>query len=244
MAERDTRDAVDGAGGLEAVRVDEHQFARREEAFTAEGPVKVGEPETTRKTLGESGEDAFFPAVHVRPNAIVAHQEEGIEVVHLFGGRTLCKMLLTPLDAHADVNGDGVLEHVSARGGGGARLTAAGERPGRVWVKMEKNEKEKASRDRAWWARVSAGASRRAEWCSRAPSAGGAWASAGTRAATRCRRRCRGGSRRVAWRRVARRVAPTARRSRRVSRVAVRETRTENRVRRTDANGPSRDSTR
>ena len=139
---------------LVLARFEHHKRAAKRRS-TAEGPVKAETPETTQKTLGESGEDAFFSdSSDFRPNAIVAHQEEGIEVVHLFGGRTLCKMLLTPLDAHADVNGDGVLEHVSARGGGGARLTAAGE--SFLDEKGEKNEKEKHG-DRACWARVSAG---------------------------------------------------------------------------------------
>lgn len=52
------------------------------------------------------------------PNALVVKQEEGIEVVHLFSGRTLCKMLLLPHVMHADINGDGVIDHVSGRGGG------------------------------------------------------------------------------------------------------------------------------
>ena len=139
---------------LVLARFEHHKRAAKRRS-TAEGPVKAETPETTQKTLGESGEDAFFSdSSDFRPNAIVAHQEEGIEVVHLFGGRTLCKMLLTPLDAHADVNGDGVLEHVSARGGGGARLTAAGE--SFLDEEGEKNEKEKHG-DRACWARVSAG---------------------------------------------------------------------------------------
>ena len=86
------------------------------------------------------------------PNVFVAHQEEGIEVVHLFGGRTVCKMLLTPLDAHADVNGDGVLEHVSARGGGGA-----GAGGGVDFLDEHESGQKTKHHDRACWARVSAG---------------------------------------------------------------------------------------
>ena len=97
---------------------------------------------STRRDVAEEG---------ASPNVFVAHQEEGIEVVHLFGGRTVCKMLLAPFDTHADVNGDGVLEHVSARGGGGARLAAAGEIP------YAEKGGEATSRDRACWARVTAG---------------------------------------------------------------------------------------
>ncbi|KAG1681506.1 hypothetical protein FOA52_014012 [Chlamydomonas sp. UWO 241] len=45
-------------------------------------------------------------------NAIVAHLEEGIEVIHLFTGRTVCKLHLPRGALHADINGDGVVDHV------------------------------------------------------------------------------------------------------------------------------------
>lgn len=53
------------------------------------------------------------------PNAIVAHLKEGIEIVHLYSGRTICKLLLPEGGLHADVNGDGVLDHVLASGAHG-----------------------------------------------------------------------------------------------------------------------------
>ncbi|KAJ6915908.1 hypothetical protein NC652_018540 [Populus alba x Populus x berolinensis] len=46
------------------------------------------------------------------PNVVVAHQKEGIEAVHLASGRTLCKLHLQEGGLHADINGDGVLDHV------------------------------------------------------------------------------------------------------------------------------------
>lgn len=49
------------------------------------------------------------------PNVLVAHLEEGIEAVHLYSGRTLCKLHLPTPGLHADLNGDGVLDHVQAR---------------------------------------------------------------------------------------------------------------------------------
>ncbi|XP_047310479.1 uncharacterized protein LOC124914052 [Impatiens glandulifera] len=52
------------------------------------------------------------------PNVIVAHQKEGIEVIHLASGRTVCKLHLNEGGLHADINGDGVLDHVQAIGGG------------------------------------------------------------------------------------------------------------------------------
>lgn len=51
------------------------------------------------------------------PNVLVAHLKEGIEAVHLASGRTVCKLLLQEGGLHADVNGDGVLDHVQAVGG-------------------------------------------------------------------------------------------------------------------------------
>lgn len=46
------------------------------------------------------------------PNALVAFLEDGIEVVHLFSGRPICKLHLPPGELHADVNGDGIMDHV------------------------------------------------------------------------------------------------------------------------------------
>ncbi|KAK4754079.1 hypothetical protein SAY87_002183 [Trapa incisa] len=57
------------------------------------------------------------------PNVVVAHQKEGIEAVHLASGRTLCKLHLQEGGLHADINGDGVLDHVQAVGGNGAEQT-------------------------------------------------------------------------------------------------------------------------
>lgn len=55
------------------------------------------------------------------PNAIVAHEKEGIEAVHLASGRTICKLHLTEGGLHADINGDGVLDHVQVVGGNGIK---------------------------------------------------------------------------------------------------------------------------
>ncbi|XP_024368527.1 uncharacterized protein [Physcomitrium patens] len=61
------------------------------------------------------------------PNVVVAHLKEGIEAVHLATGRTVCKLFLPEGGLHADVNGDGVLDHVQAVGGhGSARIVPTG----------------------------------------------------------------------------------------------------------------------
>ncbi|KAL3818798.1 hypothetical protein ACJIZ3_004703 [Penstemon smallii] len=57
------------------------------------------------------------------PNVVVAHEKEGIEAVHLATGRTLCKLHLQEGGLHADVNGDGVLDHVQVVGANGAEQT-------------------------------------------------------------------------------------------------------------------------
>ncbi|XP_010679823.2 uncharacterized protein LOC104895102 [Beta vulgaris subsp. vulgaris] len=57
------------------------------------------------------------------PNVVVAHEKEGIEALHLASGRTLCKLHLQEGGLHADINGDGVLDHVQVVGGNGAEQT-------------------------------------------------------------------------------------------------------------------------
>ena len=52
---------------------------------------------------------------HQPPNVILAHLEEGIEAVHLYSGRTICKLHLPPSGLHTDMNADGVLDHIQAR---------------------------------------------------------------------------------------------------------------------------------
>lgn len=49
---------------------------------------------------------------NISVNALVAHLEEGLEVIHLFTGRTICKLHLPPGGLHQDINGDGVPDHV------------------------------------------------------------------------------------------------------------------------------------
>ncbi|XP_042030756.1 uncharacterized protein LOC121777536 [Salvia splendens] len=57
------------------------------------------------------------------PNVVVAHEKEGIEAVHLASGRTLCKLHLQEGGLHADINGDGVLDHIQVVGANGAEQT-------------------------------------------------------------------------------------------------------------------------
>lgn len=45
-------------------------------------------------------------------NVVLAHLEEGIEAVHLYTGRTICKLHLPNGGLHTDLNADGVLDHI------------------------------------------------------------------------------------------------------------------------------------
>jgi hypothetical protein len=50
------------------------------------------------------------------PNVFVAHLAEGIQAIHLYTGRSICKLHLASPGLHADINGDGVIEHVQVYG--------------------------------------------------------------------------------------------------------------------------------
>ena len=76
------------------------------------------------KVLGKVSEKAASdgrrrPTNDTRPpNAIVAHLKEGIEAIHLYTGRSICKLHLPQGGLHVDLNGDGVLDHIQVVSGG------------------------------------------------------------------------------------------------------------------------------
>ena len=75
--------------------------------------------------------DGQIGAKHRAPNVvIVAHQEGGVEVIHLYSGKTLCKMVMPPGGLHADINAR-VVDHVQAHGGGGVARGPSGDGRGR-----------------------------------------------------------------------------------------------------------------
>lgn len=51
------------------------------------------------------------------PNVLIAHLEEGIEAIHLYSGRTVCRLHLATPGLHVDLNRDGVPDHIVAVGG-------------------------------------------------------------------------------------------------------------------------------
>lgn len=73
--------------------------------------------------------ERLHQGMHAAPNVVVAHVEDGIEAVHLFSGRTICRLTLGSGALHADLNGDGIPDQVHAVGGspGDVYREAAGE---------------------------------------------------------------------------------------------------------------------
>ncbi|KIY96746.1 hypothetical protein MNEG_11214 [Monoraphidium neglectum] len=67
---------------------------------------------------GAAARHAHMGANASVPNAIVAHLQQGIEVVHLYTGRALCELHLAQDQLHVDVNGDGVIDHIALSAGG------------------------------------------------------------------------------------------------------------------------------
>ncbi len=51
------------------------------------------------------------------PNVIVSHVEDGMEVIHLFSGRPVCRLRLDKKALHVDIDGDGIPDHVHVSGG-------------------------------------------------------------------------------------------------------------------------------
>jgi len=51
------------------------------------------------------------------PNALIVHLRDGIELLHLYSGRPLCRLTLRAGEVHVDMNGDGVIDHLEAVGG-------------------------------------------------------------------------------------------------------------------------------
>ncbi|KAK9789953.1 hypothetical protein WJX73_002050 [Symbiochloris irregularis] len=59
---------------------------------------------------------AVQPHKSLPANALVAHLEEGIEAINLATGQTICQLPLPAGGLHADLNADGVPDHVQASG--------------------------------------------------------------------------------------------------------------------------------
>mmetsp|Transcript_41214 Transcript_41214/g.66839 ORF Transcript_41214/g.66839 Transcript_41214/m.66839 type:complete len:705 (+) Transcript_41214:47-2161(+) len=68
-----------------------------------------------RRRMGHKRPHSAQEHMH-HADVVAVHFSRGIEVIHLFSGRTVCQLPLGE-GSHADINLDGVIEHVSAIGG-------------------------------------------------------------------------------------------------------------------------------
>lgn len=100
----------------------QHELPLAQAASLAQFNNIVSLQVVNRAARGGRGVSAPPPAAHVDAhapeapaNAVVADLGEGLEVLHLFTGRPVCALTLPAPGLHADVNGDGVLDHVYVR---------------------------------------------------------------------------------------------------------------------------------
>ncbi|KAJ8465036.1 hypothetical protein OPV22_027588 [Ensete ventricosum] len=116
-----------------------HHWDRREDTSLQLSNFRRHKRKSLKKTPGKAADYAgsaktkkrslYIPTItnHTQvwwvPNVVVAHQKEGIEAVHLASGRTICQLHLPEGGLHADINGDGVLDHVQVVGANGAEQT-------------------------------------------------------------------------------------------------------------------------
>lgn len=63
------------------------------------------------------------------PNAVMVHTREGVELISFYTGRPLAHLALQPHQLHADLNGDGVVDHIQIVNGGGGQSRVGGEDP-------------------------------------------------------------------------------------------------------------------
>lgn len=96
-----------------------HHATRRERAAASAAAKATGAHTftATRLLAAAAAGATAAKAPSKAPNVAVARRRHGIEVLHLYTGRTLTQLPLyssTGPSAHADVNGDGAIDHVGA----------------------------------------------------------------------------------------------------------------------------------
>jgi len=113
------------AASLEGRHVGEAMCREYREAVIASLPHGWSSSADTRlraahwakHTAREQGDSASAQgSATSAPNVVVAHLQDGLEAVHLSTGHTVCKLPLTRGGLHADLNADGVPDHVVATG--------------------------------------------------------------------------------------------------------------------------------
>ena len=93
--------------------VHRHKRPKREE-YRREDRARDGDSSVARS------DDSSVSAASSVPNAVVSRRERGVEIFHLHSGRPICSSHLPAQQLHADIDGDGVIDHAFARGGGGS----------------------------------------------------------------------------------------------------------------------------
>ena len=114
------------AASLEGRHAGETACREYREAVAAAMPHSWARPADTRLRLAHwakhrvqvSGSAAHGApgSLASSPNVVVAHLQDGLEAVHLASGHTVCKLPLARGHLHADLNADGVVDHVAAAG--------------------------------------------------------------------------------------------------------------------------------
>lgn len=73
----------------------------------------------------------------VKPNVVVAHLQQGVEVLHYYSGRTLTQVALSPGATYADVNGDMKIDRVHMTESSDQRLYSDSQQIARCVAKVE-----------------------------------------------------------------------------------------------------------
>eukprot|EP00742_Colponemidia_sp_Colp-10_P011071 GILJ01012249.1.p1 GENE.GILJ01012249.1~~GILJ01012249.1.p1 ORF type:complete len:700 (+),score=92.80 GILJ01012249.1:149-2248(+) len=96
----------------EVIRALPHQWHHREDTILATDAFETKEKRKKHRRSEDldEGSDAEGHAERP-PNVVLAHIRNGLEVIHLFTGRTLTRITLRE-GLHLDINGDGIVDHV------------------------------------------------------------------------------------------------------------------------------------
>jgi hypothetical protein len=95
-----------------------HQGAQRQRLASTSGSKEQGSrPPGIHHQWGLQEKQSVVKDHHKSPpNVVVAHVEDGIEIIHMYSGRPVCRLALQPQVLHADINGDGIPDHIHVKG--------------------------------------------------------------------------------------------------------------------------------
>jgi hypothetical protein len=90
------------------------QFHSGRPLDTAPSTAAGASPSAPGLPLAEgSGQGSRLPpAPRPSPNVVVAHLQHGLEVIHLYTGRPLCRLRLQPGTLYHDINADGLIDAI------------------------------------------------------------------------------------------------------------------------------------